>query len=105
YVCAHVLPQSEDGVVIRQPGEMAGRRWQTCCDVAARFVWVHKVQATIGANVHPGVGRSVQLDVKRQRNKRIAFVAIAADVCVTWRDPVCPLSYDVLATLDRVATR
>ena len=44
--------------------------------------------------------------VKRQRNKRIAFIAIAADVCVTRHDPVCSLCNDVLATtLDRGAPR
>src|SRR4029077_11619056 len=60
-------------------------------------------QTTVGANIHPGVSDAVQLEVKRQRNKRIAFIAIVADVCVTCHDPICPLSYDVLATtLDRV---
>ena len=101
---AHVLPQREDGVVIRHSREIVGRRWQTRCDVAAGFVYIDKIQTTIVANVHPGVGGAVQLEVKRQRNKRIAPVAVIADVCIPRHDPICPLSYNVLATLDRVAS-
>src|SRR5262249_39937377 len=67
-----VLPQGEDGVVIRQSSKIVGWRWETRCDEAAGFVCVHKIQAAIGADVHPDVGGAVQLEVKRQRDKRIA---------------------------------
>ena len=99
-----VLPNSEDGVVIWKPSEIARRRWKTRCDKPAWFVCIDKVQAAVGANVHPGVGGAVQLEAKRQRNKRIAFVAIVANVCVTRHDPVGALSYDILVrtTFDRV---
>src|SRR4029453_13851651 len=105
HIGAHVLPQSEDGIVIRQSGEIAGRRWQTRCDVATGFVYIDEIQTTIVANVHLGVGGAVQMEVKRQRNQRIAPVAVIADVCIPRHDFTCPLSYDVLATLNRVASR
>src|SRR4029077_17171667 len=102
---AHVLPQRENGVLIRQPSEIAGRRWETRCDESSRFVCIDKIETTVGANVHPVVGSAVQLEAKRQRNKRIAFVAIAAGVCITRHDGIVPLGYDVLACLTRVAAR
>ena len=103
YIGSHVLPQSEEGIVVRQSGEIAGRRWQARCDIAAGFVYIHKIQPTIVANVHPGKGGAIQLEVKRQRNKRIAPVAVIAGVCIPRHDRICPLSDNVLATLDRVA--
>src|ERR1700730_5616207 len=62
-ICAHVLPQSENGVVVRSN---IWRRRQTGCDEATRLIWDDKVKASIGADVHCDKGLIVQLERERQ---------------------------------------
>ena len=58
-ICAHVLPQSEDGVVV---WSNIWRRRQTGCDETTRLIWDDKVKASIGAHVHRDKGLTVQLE-------------------------------------------
>lgn len=91
---AQVLPHREDCEVIRPD---VGRSRQTTCDVAARFVNRHKVEASIGAHIYAVVGLIVQLEVEWQGHKCIAIVGVITGVCRAWHDRIGAVSYDVLA--------
>lgn len=100
-----VLPHREDGIIIRPD---VGRRGQTGCDVAARFVNRHEVEAPIGADIYAVKGLIVQLEREWQRHKCIAIVGVITDIGVTWHDRIRSVGYDVLArrtTLDVIIPR
>ena len=97
-ICAHVLPQSEDGVVV---WSNIWRRRQTGCDEATRLIWDDKVKASIGAHVHRDKGLTVQLERERQSHHCVAIVAMAAGVGVTWHDGIGPIGDCVLVSRTR----
>ncbi len=72
-----VLPHWEDGEIIRPD---VGRRGQTGCDVAARFVDRDKIKPSIGADVHTVIGLIVQLERKRQCHEGIAVIGVITRV-------------------------
>src|SRR6059058_4721190 len=101
-ICAHVLPQSEDGVVV---WSNIWRRRQTGCDEATRLIWNDKVKASIGAHVHRDKALTVQLERERQCHHGVAIVAMAASVGVTWHNGIGPIGDCVLISRARCRCR
>src|ERR1043166_9027746 len=93
-VGAHIFPQTKDGKVIRA---LIGRYRQTRCEVAARFVNTHEVEAPIGINVNAVVDLVIQLEWERQGDERIAVVNVIPRIGSARHDRVGSWSYGILA--------
>lgn len=90
-----VMPQGEDGEVIRAPIDR-GRK--AAGDVTVRLVHAHKVQPPIGIDVHGVKGLTVQLERKRQGQPRVAVVAVIARIAKPRHNRIGAGSYCVLVT-------
>ena len=102
YIGLQVLPHWEHAEIIRPD---VGRRGQTGCDVAARFVDRNEIEPSIGADVHTIVGLIVQLERERQCDEGIAVIGVIPDVGIARHDRIGAIGKDVLlrrTTLDRV---
>src|SRR5262249_25134954 len=105
YVGSLVLPYAEDGEVVRPD---VRRSRQTVCDEATRLIRHHKVEPSVGADVHACVCLIIQREWEWQRDWRIAVVTETTDVGIARHDRVGALGYGVLArraTLYRVISR
>lgn len=89
-----VMPQGEDGEVIRAPIDWGG---QTAGDVTVRLVHAHKVQSPIGISVHAGENLTIQLKRERESHRRIAVITVIACIAGTRHDRIGGGSYCILS--------